>query len=92
MPFIQPREFRIEVIEGQSFAMFRLSESPDPTWIVRFEECLAKQSGIAVVVVDERVRTSLPPSEDLPRFIRLVQRCIQEANHDGEPPQAEVLD
>jgi hypothetical protein len=84
MPLIQLRQSRIEMIEGRAFALFHLSDTPDPAWIVRFEECLAKHSGAAVAVVDRRVRVVLPHSEDFSRLIELVRRCIDEANLDGE--------
>lgn len=83
MPFIQLRDSRVEMVEGQSFAVFTLTESPDSAWIVRFEECLAKHSRIAVAVVDRRVRITIPEAEPFSRLVRLIQRCIEEANLDG---------
>jgi hypothetical protein len=80
MTSVRLRETRIEVVEGDSFAVFHLSEPPTSAWIVRFEECLAKHSGVALVVIDQRVRTELPDPEDLPELRRFVQRCLEEAN------------
>jgi hypothetical protein len=83
MPYIQLRESRVERSEGESYAVFTLSESPDSAWIVRFEECLAKHSEVAVAVVDRRVRTTLPESEPFSQLVGLIERCLDEANLDG---------
>jgi hypothetical protein len=82
MANVRLKEFRVEPIEegGPSFAIFDLSKSPSPSWIVHFEECLAKHSGVAVVVSDRRVRTELPPLSELGRLLQIVQRCIEETN------------
>ena len=80
MASVRLRETRIEVVEGDSFAMFHLSDPPTPAWIVRFEECLAKHSGVALVVIDQRVRAELPDPEELPELRRFVQWCVEEAN------------
>lgn len=83
MPLIQLREYRIEMIDGRSFGIFDLSESPDGTWIGCFEECIGHQSEVGVAVIGPRVRTELAQSEDFPRLTRLVRRCIEEANLNG---------
>lgn len=79
---VRLKEFRIERDEesAQSFALFELTESPTASWIVQFEECLAKHTAIAVVVSDRLVRTDLPTSRAVPRLIQIVQRCIDETN------------
>jgi hypothetical protein len=61
VPAILLREVRIESRRGQSFALFVLSEAPDPEWIARFEECLGKHADVGMAVVGHEVRVEWPP-------------------------------
>jgi hypothetical protein len=79
---IRLKDSRIEQEEGHWLAVFDLSMPPGSSWIVSFEECLAKHSRVGVVVFGRTIRLDLhePEREEFARLRGLVQRCIHEAN------------
>ena len=80
MSSIQLQDARVEETSDQLYAVFDLNDTPDPAWIVRFEECLAKHTTAAVAIADQRIRIEISLATRRQQLTPLVERCIEEAN------------